>query len=455
MKKRQMHIGWLFLIMMLFTELHQIWAADTSSIFVSIQKKEGYFQTKIDLSAENADRRAAGREYGKEIIRQVPEFESLIDSYLLEMQTLLSKVVSKEELFVRVDKIWPNVPQIVRDEIGGIAESACSGASNVLGDGKLSPAELKLYNLIADVFRATQCSVVGVLPAASQTGNVITARNVDWDDGSKFQFARLQSVTTYKLPNQRSLTLVGYLGIVGALTGFSTNVEIDSAGKSTNRLYFAILDSEIGKPYSADQKRSYPSDLRIYAEQATSMEQLVGLLKSTATQYTYGHLIYLADNHTLGVYENSLSYGKSALRTVKDNDNLYMPWKINGVLATVNCFMLKTSFDNASVPSEGNADAGSVRLAKEDAPGDSNVMRWASMQRILSAKSSPYSLDDLKDVEAYGPGKTSEGFIFRYDTQQIVLFEPKTGYLEVAFHPTTRPWSKGEKPVFQRISLDE
>lgn len=428
--------------------------SDETGKYVTQKKMSGYFQTDIDVSDASVSRKVAGKEYGKLIIQQVPAYEKLIDSYLAEIQKMVGKIGTYEDMIGRMKNIWANVPQTVQDELAGIAEAVCSTQENVLGDGKLSPDELRMFNLIADVYRGNQCSMVGALPEMSETGNVILARNLDWDDGSTFQFSQIQSIATYRLPNKRSLTLVGYLGVIIGVTGFVENIDGKANPKDGECLYFALLDSEIGKPYTSKDKRSYPSDLRKYAEECTSIESMVSMLDKTEDKYTFGHLIVLADSKNIGVYEGDLNYGEHRLRTAKDNPDLYIPWKVKGTIGAVNCFMLKTSYDNATGKNDPTQTPESVRLADGNISGDSNKMRWASQQRLLSANNgAKFSMDNLKAVETYGPGKTSEGFIFRYDTLQTVLFEPKTRHLEVAFHPIGRNWNKDEKPVFQKIII--
>ena len=348
---------------------------------VVVRDMTKYYQVSIDLSAPWCTRRSAGLEYGKAIKRAVSNYETLLDSYMADF---LKNEQNYSLMMSRMRDIWPNVPRIVSDEVEGIAEGVCSTKRNVFNDGLLSPDEFKVFNLMPDIFRATNCSAVGVLPEASESGNIMVARNVDWDDGKTFQFSRIQSVITYKLSHNHSVTLISYLGIPMAITGISSRSRGDGSGVSRQNLFFAILDSDIEKEFSSKNKRSYAADLRKYAEETVSVERMSELLDTTAEDYTFGHLVFLADNDSLGVYEDNLTYAQSRLRKPEDNPDLYLPWNIAGTIGAVNCFMLKTSLNNTmGVDDRGRGAAQQNLQAGDNTVYVGNVKRWASQQRLL------------------------------------------------------------------------
>lgn len=424
-------------------------AAGTNNI-ATLTKENGYYKIAVDLSAPQVTRKEVGRACGKLIKENISDYEMLVDSYFKDF---LNDNANYTLMLERVDIIWPKVPDIVKDEIAGLAESICSTNKNILGDGLLSPDELRILNLIPDIFRATSCSAVGVLSEASASGNVMTGRNVDWDDGKTFQLSKIQSIITYHFPDNKSVTNISYLGLVIALTGISTNDDFSGSDKGQT-LFYALLDSDIGGKLTLDNKRSYAADLRLYAEQVLTIDDMSRLLDSTAKDYTFGHLVFLASKDSLGVYEDNLTYAPSKLRTVKDNPDLYIPWEIPDTIGAVNCFMLKTSLDNTVGVDKARLSATEKNLQT----GDNtlyvgNVKRWASQQRILKENGSKHSFDDLKSLSSYGPGKATDGYIYRPSTQQIIIFEPATCRLAVAFHPVGRDIKDAEKPNFIDIEL--
>ncbi len=418
---------------------------------VTMSKEQGYYRVDIDLSVPRVTRKDAGIELGRIIKKNVSNYEELIDSYFKEF---LNNNTNYTLMIERMNLIWPNVPSIVRDEIDGMAQSICSTDKNILGDGLLSPDEMRLLNLIPDVFRATNCSAVGVLPVASESGKLLVARNVDWDDGKTQQLSRIQSVVKYHLPNNCSLTNVSYLGLAILLTGIGNN-DGYSGSEVGQTLFQALLDSDIGVKFTIDNKRrSYAADLRAYAEQTQDMTEMCRLLDSTARDYTFGHLIFLADKNTLGVYEDNLTFAESKLRTVKDNPDLYIPWKIPGTIGAVNCFMLKSSLDNTVGVDKARISAVDQNLQTGDnALYVGNLKRWASQQRIFAENGTKHSFKDLQILSGYGPGKATDGFIYRPSTQQITVIEPISGRLSVAFHPVGREITKDEKPQYIDVPL--
>jgi len=449
MKKHLLLLGLLFSLLSTLNSLAENVSSEVRGLAdtVKVKKMNRYYQFSIDLSRKEISRREIGRAYGAAIKQIEPRYGSLIDSYFAgEIKDQARYNIIME----RIKSIWPNLPATVKDEIEGIAEEVCSTNKNIMGDGLLSPDEFKMLNLVGDVLRSTNCSGVGVIPEASSSGNMLVARNVDWDDGKTYQLSYLQAIINYKLSDQRSLTLIGYLGLVTAASGVSTNT--DTINNKTDNLFFAILDSDIGGRFIYENRRSYPADLREYAEMVHQVNAMVNLLDRTAEQYTFGHLILLADRDSLGVYEDNLTFGKNKLRTVKDNPSLRIPWHDPNTIGAVNCFMLKTSIDN-TLGVDNTRDAAATNKQTSDNIYVGNVKRWASQQRLLHEHSGKYSIEDLKGVSSYGPGEATNGFIYRPCTQQIIVFEPATGWLEVAFHPVGRAIQKKEAPFFQKVQI--
>ncbi len=402
--------------------------ASAQAQLVTIEDKGAYFSVAVDLSDPATTRQEAGQALGRAIKTALPDIESLMDSFL-------AGLCPNNEVYLlflsRTASIWPQVPEPLQRELDGMASTLCSTTENILGDGKISRDELRMLNLSAEVMRTSQCSAVGVLPAASQSGKCTVARNLEWDNGDSYQASRLQAVTVYDLPGAQNFTLIGYLGTINCLTGFNSN-----------GVFAAILDSGTDRePYTAADKRAYSFDLRAVLENSavTTADMVTMQLQSHAGEYTYGHLIFLADASTVKVLEDDVLPDGVHVRDV-NSAPLYYDWTVPHTVGAVNCNMLPASTDNAGDPWD--------------------VRRWESQQRLLRENGSKHSWTDLQTLAGYGPGLGSAGYLYiknpksGVDTQQIVLFEPETKRLDIAFHPKGRALNDDEVPVFTTINPD-
>jgi len=410
----------LFLVVLLF-------GAIAHADIVTLSHKGSHYEVTVDLSNPEVTRFQAGAALGSAIRQAVGNIEPLMDGYLAELCQYQPTIY--QTFLSRAQQLRQNVPQDLADELDGLADSLCSATTNTPGDGKLSADELWLLNLAAEALRLTQCSAVGVLPEASASGNCMLVRNLDWDGGTQFQLSYLQAVTVYTLPQGRSLTLIGFLGTVNCLSGFNSD-----------GVFGAILDSGTGRvPYTAENKRAYTFDLRQALEDAAtdSVDVLAAALQAQSTQYTYGHLIFMGDPQTVMVLENDLLPGGANLRSA-ESAPLYHEWNVPGTIGAVNCFMLPASTDNS----------GSLW----------DTARWDSQQRLLLADGATHTWQDLKDIGGYGPGEGTDGSLYistldsLLETQQIIVFEPATRRLDVAFHPVGRGIGEGEAPTFTTVN---
>jgi hypothetical protein len=105
----------------------------TSTSAVSITDRGDYYQVLLDYT-HGATPRQMGEEYGRAILRMVPDFGHLLDSYLVEM-------VPQEfypTLMERVDDLKPQVHHEYREELAGLASAMAGTDRNVLGDDLLS-----------------------------------------------------------------------------------------------------------------------------------------------------------------------------------------------------------------------------------------------------------------------------------------------------------------------------
>ena len=390
---------------------------------VTIVDKGTHFEVIIDYSSGKTHREI-GEELGDKILQAVPNYEALVDSYLLDViGNWYGRCID------RAKKIKPQINQDYIDEIEGIASRFSGADENKPGDGKISVDECYVLNLIGDVARGTQCSALGVYGDRSKTGETMSARILDWPGGSENQIAQIQSVTTYK-NGDKSVCSISYLGFVGIITGFNDN-----------NVFAAILDSSSGGTYSAESKRSYPLDIRYALENYETIEGVGEYLASSERKYAFSHLVFLCDEDVAIVLENNMgSISNSGIRDFRYCDSVLndgIEWGISDSLCCVNSFLLDGNYDNHKFSLH-------------------NTKRWENMKRELTSKGDKVSLSELKEVATYYSGsanaRENDGDIYNQLTQQIVIFEPGKMKLEVFFRPKNDVLP--DEPDFEKIKVD-
>ncbi|KNY27374.1 C45 family autoproteolytic acyltransferase/hydolase [Pseudobacteroides cellulosolvens] len=390
---------------------------------VGITDKGNYFEVNIDVKRCKTHWKV-GEEYARKILKAVPDYERLVDSYLAEC----SGSDSTYQLYIkRVNDIKTQIPIDYINEIEGMASIFSGKAEDVSGDGKLSLQEIYMLNLFPDVARSTQCSALAVYGERSVSKKTIAERILDWYQGSQNQLAKLQAVITFK-NDKKSICSIGYLGFMGVISGFNND-----------RVFAAILDSRTGQPYSSESKNSYPMDLRYSLENYKTIDGVANYLKAAKRAYSIGHLIFLCDPKTAGVLENNMSTDVNSLRDVRRENsplNDGIEWGIDNSLGVVNSFMLIGNYDNHS------SETG-------------NVLRWDSMKNQLLSKGDEVTLDELKEIASYYTGSTvgtqAEGCLYNVRTQQIIVYEPSTNHLEVFFRPEDGVLP--QVPEFERVKV--
>jgi hypothetical protein len=254
----------------------------------------------------------------------------------------------------------------------------------------------------------------------------MVARLADWDVGSSNQLAKIQAV--YRINNgSKTITSIGFLGYQGILSGYNDD-----------NVFVSILDSETGQPYSSTDKRSYSFDLRYALENENTLMDIANTMTEPNKKYAFNHLIFMADATAAAVLENNFSgTGSNMRRALRYDDsalNSGIAWGFTDAVASVNAFMLNGNHDNFTGET-------------------SNTARWSSIRNELAAKGETVSWAELKEIATYdggnGPGSATSGDIYSEENTQIILFEPSTGKLEVAFHPKTG--SVASNPTFDVI----
>lgn len=389
---------------------------------VTIIDKGTHFDVTIDLKSGHS-RYDIGRMIFLETVKAVPDFEELVDSYINEM---FPDPTTYAVMLMRVADIVPQIPQEYLDEIEGIASETSGGTINNPGDGLLSHDEIFMMQLLADIARTTECSGLSVYGGKSATGNPISARILDWFDGSQNQLAQIQAVTTIK-NGTKSICKIGYLTMVGVISGFNT------CG-----VFAGILDAPTGEPYSSAGKRPYILDLRTALENEATIGHVADYLTDPSKEYTFNHLMLLSDKYSSGILENNISGTGTdmhrALRTDTSTLNPGITWGFDNAVAVVNAFMLSGNHDNYT----GRA---------------SNTARWNTLTTQMQLSGETVSYDELKSIASFdhgdGPNSQTTGDIYNRGTQQIILFQPCQFGLEVSFKPKSGVLPTD--PVFEKL----
>ncbi len=390
---------------------------------VNITDQGNYYEVIADYGT-GVSPDSMGRALVAAARQAVPDFEPLVDTYLAEKSG--SNSVYNAWL-ARMADIRPQLAAAHAAEIEGMASQVSGGTSNVRGDGKLSRDEIFLLNLFPDACRGSQCCGLSVWGARSSSGRPITARLLDWSDGSSHQLAQIQAVTTIKHGGS-SICLIGYLGFLGVITGFNDD-----------GLFAGILDSPSGAAYSSAGRRSYPFDIRSALEDLGSIATAADYLSDTAKHYAYNHLVLLSDSVQGGVLENNFSgSGTNVHRALRRDSSTLNPgvsWPHGDAVAAVNSFVLAGNFDNHTVVSQNRA-------------------RWRSFLDQMGAVGSVVDWGELRQIAGYDGGNgpdydTSD--IYNAGNQQIVLFRPDSMGLEIAFRP--RSGVLPADPLFEQVAV--
>jgi hypothetical protein len=374
---------------------------DNQSESVVILDRGSYYEVILDFT-KNLSHRKIGEEYASKILQVVPDYESIVDSYLLK------QIVDKDSYNMylkRVNDIKLQINPEYKDEIEGMASKFSGLHQNVMGDGKISLDEFYMLNLFPDVIRPTQCAALAVYGKRSDTNNTMAARILDHQPGKE----RVQAITTFK-NGSKSICTIGYLGYIGVITGFNNN-----------KIFTAILDSATEERYSSESKNSYPLDLRYSLENYDSLDKVAEYLKSSERTYAFGHLIFLCDPDISKVLENNISPDANSLSAVRTGESELIngiQWDIDNSIGCVNSFVLNGNIDKHS-------------------SNPSNANRWESMKEQLRLKGEKVTLKELKEIASYHDistdGSQYEGNLYNTMTEQIIIFEPHTLSFQVFF----------------------
>lgn len=400
---------------------------------VTIESNGPYYLVTIDLRAAGSHFRA-GQQYGRCIKKLVPDYESILGSYLWQLATfqgLWFNTVPE-----RIELVKPQLEAVYREELDGLASQMERTTDWT------APQLVYGFNLIPDVFRKTQCNAFGAWGNASATGQCVAYRTLDWWGGLwKIRIPGIQAVTKLIYPD-KTVWLIGALGHLGCITGINYNTGVMGA----------ILDADVGTDYRAAGMRSYNFDLRTALENSATKEDIAAFLKDPAKAYAFDHLIFLADEKNCVILENNISgTGANPQRAVRTDASPLgdgIAWGHPQMIGAVNCFMLRGQPDNFS---KGPHKA-------------INTKRWALLLKRTAAKidESPggkVTPEGVRELMCSYWGKrpesllTKHGDLYNSDTQQMMLYVPAERSLRVFFKPKDNSAPVDAGPVFVTVPL--
>ena len=401
---------------------------------VLITDQGTHYEVVIDVTDGTALVEAAD-EYIAELKALVPDYEQIADSYLNYflgdiagdvLPPFLPDSYAYDLALNRTGDVITQVPDEWRSLIERAASGFSGGTTNVLGDGRLSRDEAYMLNLITDVLRPSACSANAVYGDRSATGSTIATRNLEWIKGDQNQILRIQAVTTIKKAD-RSVMLIGFLGHFGGLSMYSDK-----------GVFAAILDSATGANYSSTGKRSYVFDLVEAMLNNDTLDEVAEHMINPANQYTFNHLIFLADPTTAKVVENNISgIGSNVRRAVRQAGSALNPgvsWNLADSVCTVNSFMLAGNTDNYS------ADP-------------SDVSRWGDYTDLMTQAGDVVDAEQMKRAACWFNGAAPDWLdIYNTEAIQIMVVQPATNDIAVYFRPSDG--SLPTEPIFEPITVD-
>ena len=388
---------------------------------VTITRHDAYLEVQINYNADT--RYAIGKLYAQKALEAVPDFESLADSYLKESTDGLHYYdtnITAAVLFGRARAIEPQIASRYLEELNGFASVLSGGTNNVLGDGKLARDELLMLNLCPDIFTLVSCSGVAVFGARSATGQTIIGRNLDWYLGSNGKIGQFNAVI-YSIAGQARVCSIGYIGVLGCLTGFN-----DSG------LYVASIYSDVNALYSATGKRSWMFDTRHVLESERTISGAAAFIGNPTNQYAFHNVLYMADKYESRMLENDYEHRRS-LRGYDSVLNTGVIWGFDNAIAIVNSFVLNGNTDNHTTAA-------------------SNYERWNNYRTQLAAKGSVVTFDDVKAIMSYHEaGGTKDGDIYHTGTAMSMVYSYADNRLAVFFHAATSAFT--ENPQYIDVPL--
>ena len=216
------------------------------------------------------------------------------------------------------ERMAPFVPDTFKTEMQGVVEGAVSAGIPLSLDTLrwlVASTNLDMYNrderliefLDADTLSLLegmsgqtpmQCTFFALWGSRTVDGKMLSMRNLDWLSQTGMHEDRL--ITVYRPSEGQSLVSMGYAGVLGCLAG------MNAAG---------ISFSEIGAFSASEELDGIPWTFlsRMTLQQATTLEQAVGIVKNAHHTLGYNYLVADGDPGRYG--KNDFAPGAVAFET--------------------------------------------------------------------------------------------------------------------------------------------
>ncbi len=321
-----------------------------------IEKKKSYYDVTIDF--EQTDHYHAGYAYGEALRQLDGESIDALESYIFEMINFEFQNLDGDytEIKKRTNYLMNTLEKEYRDELNGLADAFCMGASGFVRDDKLSRDELFLASLVPDVLRPTSCSSISASGNATASGERLTCRFMEWMLGSSNQICSVHCVLHLK-NGEKSITMVSALGMLDLLTGINQNGVM-------------ISEYDVGSPYNEpyvyEGKTSYSYALRYAIENYDTAREAGEYLLKNCDKYTFNVNVGITDKNEALCAELVLSEknGSPILRDCNTPLVKNLAWSDPDYFCIVNSYV-----------ADGNADQITRQI--------NNAARWEKYRKMF------------------------------------------------------------------------
>ena len=383
-----------------------------------------YFDVTLDY--ENGSRYDVGAAYGRTIPQAMPEYESIMEPYLYgNIRTLYGGDYSADAVEERVLCLFDSMREEYREEIDGLATVMSDGRHGFTEDGLFSYEEVVALRMIPDALRPTACSALTLWGDRTETGDMMTLRNLEWGLGSEYQMGMVNAVVHMR-NGDRSITaieLIGMLDIISAV--------------NDDGVFTAILD--VGTPtaerFIYEGRKCYTMELRYALEEFSTARELGEFMVGESADFTWCHNLTITDGNEAFCAEDCVAQvaeaglGFSNLRDASTPIMEGLTWDNTDSLCIVNSFT-----------TAGNQDGFTCNI--------NNIVRFAKYNEWVS-EIGVFSVADLKNM-------ITQETVEQYDVQnihstgtaQLIIVDYATGSIQVAFTGSEGPV---DNPVFVEV----
>lgn len=391
-----------------------------------IKKKEHYYD--VTLNMEQGDHRAVGAAYAETILAICPDFAESFEPYLYENINMAfpeTNDLSFSSLTDRVRTLKDSLETDYREEVEGFAEKIAGDMHGFHQDGILSYEEALTLQMIPDALRGTACSAVSLDGSRTVSGERLSARILEWLEGSADQISQIQTVLHYKKGN-RSVTNVGALGMLDVVTGFN------DCGVLVGCLDVGGAEN-FGFAYQ--NKTCYSFALRHVLENCETAREAGEYLVGHCRNFTYSNNIFISDRNDVFCAEDAAvkELGEPKLRTPETPLRPDYQVTADGAFFAVNCYSSEGSPDQAAFDQHNI-----IRWKRFDEWFGGDELFTAGSFKSRLACETPECYDHFLNVV----GANADAF-------HVLVIDYATGEVQVSFY---RPNDQGGIPEYIKIA---